>query len=457
MESSPRPKLTIGVFSSMMLPTYIEESVSCHSTWETQAQKLGVPVFYHVGQVIDENLLNWPNIVQLPGVVDDYQSAFDKHFKGLKHLYETVDSEWYFSVGSDTYPNIKNILTMLAKYDSSQPRVIVGPHEYIAHKLGEETFDWYSGASGYFISRLALELILKVSDTPKEDWHAICEVNSRDDWKPACDVCFFYMIHKNQLPIEIIKEKQIHACDYNGRFYNLECWWGCHPNPQTLQVCHFMTPEKSLLYYHLIEDNTIPFHYELMAQTVSDINEHIHTLAKYAQQCETIVECGVRTVVSTWAFLQGLKDNQSATKKMVCVDLNYNNGLELVKSVAKKHQIDFSFVMGDSARIDLAPVDLLFIDTWHVYGHLKRELAKHHGITQKYIILHDTTVDEFHGETLRSDWDPVQQSIESGYSVEEISKGLWPAITEFLAEHPEWVLEHRYTNNNGLTILKRIA
>ena len=24
------------------------------------------------------------------------------------------------------------------------------------------------------------------------------------------------------------------------------------------------------------------------------------------------------------------------------------------------------------------PVDLLFIDTWHVYGHLRRELEQHH-------------------------------------------------------------------------------
>jgi len=35
--------------------------------------------------------------------------------------------------------------------------------------------------------------------------------------------------------------------------------------------------------------------------------------------------------------------------------------------------------------------------------------------------------------------------------------GLWPAVEEFLAEHPsEWALQHRYTNNNGLTVLKRV-
>ena len=35
--------------------------------------------------------------------------------------------------------------------------------------------------------------------------------------------------------------------------------------------------------------------------------------------------------------------------------------------------------------------------------------------------------------------------------------GLWPAIEEFLAEHSEWEIEQRVTNNNGLTILVRVA
>lgn len=43
----------------------------------------------------------------------------------------------------------------------------------------------------------------------------------------------------------------------------------------------------------------------------------------------------------------------------------------------------------------------------------------------------------------------------SGYSRAEIERGLWPAVEEFLAEHAEWQLEKRYTNNNGLTVLAR--
>jgi cephalosporin hydroxylase len=99
--------------------------------------------------------------------------------------------------------------------------------------------------------------------------------------------------------------------------------------------------------------------------------------------------------------------------------------------------------------------DLLFIDTWHIYGHLKRELSRWHPYVRKYIIMHDTLIDAVHGETIRCGWDAVQQSKESGIPVDEIRKGLKPAIHEFLTEHPEWIVDLEYVNNNGLTILRR--
>jgi hypothetical protein len=39
--------------------------------------------------------------------------------------------------------------------------------------------------------------------------------------------------------------------------------------------------------------------------------------------------------------------------------------------------------------------------------------------------------------------------------VEEIRKGLWPAVAEFLENHPEWSLRERFVNNNGLTVLEK--
>jgi len=101
-------------------------------------------------------------------------------------------------------------------------------------------------------------------------------------------------------------------------------------------------------------------------------------------------------------------------------------------------------------------VDLTFIDTWHVYAQLKRELDKFSKTTNKYIIMHDTTVDEFYGETIRCGWNAQAQSEQTGFPIEEINCGLWKAVEDFLASNNNWKLKEHYVNNNGLTILEKI-
>jgi len=47
----------------------------------------------------------------------------------------------------------------------------------------------------------------------------------------------------------------------------------------------------------------------------SCINEHLPRLFKYASECESIIELGVRGCVSSWAFVFGLLNNNKKTKK----------------------------------------------------------------------------------------------------------------------------------------------
>lgn len=189
----------------------------------------------------------------------------------------------------------------------------------------------------------------------------------------------------------------------------------------------------------------------------SDINEHIECFREYASKVSHITEMGVRNVVSSWGFLKGLTESQASNKTLVGVDLNYHGNIDTLVSMSKSNDVTYKFIQGDSAKVDIEPTDILFIDTWHVYGHLKRELEKHCGKVNKYIMMHDTTVDAIDGESIRHGWNIREQSISTGYPAEEISKGLWPAIEEFLTKHPEWKLKHRYTHNNGLTILERVT
>jgi hypothetical protein len=164
----------------------------------------------------------------------------------------------------------------------------------------------------------------------------------------------------------------------------------------------------------------------------SDINEHLPTLKKYAEECEHITEMGVRWVVSTYALLMG------KPKKLISYDINPIDSNAIQEMV--KNDTDFEFRVANTLDLEIEETDLLFIDTLHNYNQLKGELELHGNKARKYIAFHDTTSFEWIGESYEGKVD---------------EKGLWPAIEEFLEVNPHWEVHERFTNNNGLTILKR--
>lgn len=195
--------------------------------------------------------------------------------------------------------------------------------------------------------------------------------------------------------------------------------------------------------------------FQQLSNTPSDINEHLLTLSKYASECESVFETGVRGCISSWAFTNGLLNNNSTNKKLFMNDINVCNIQELL-TVTNNLPIKIDYQWINNLQLELSEkFDLTFIDTWHIYGQLKRELEKFAPITNKYIIMHDTIVDGIYGETIRCGWDASKQSQETGIPVEEINKGLWPAVEEFVNNNPEWYIKEHFINNNGLTILAK--
>lgn len=187
--------------------------------------------------------------------------------------------------------------------------------------------------------------------------------------------------------------------------------------------------------------------YERLCATPSDINEHLPTLRLLSTGCTSVVECGVRNIVSSYAFLDGLPPSGTLTM------IDPYRSTSMASFLQSNPRA--TFLQASDLECPLVETDLLFLDTWHVYGQLKRELARWHPVVRKYIALHDTEIDGIRGETLRNGWDPVRQSVETGIPVNEITRGLQPAVAEFLVAHPEWTRLAHYRNNNGLTILMR--
>jgi len=203
----------------------------------------------------------------------------------------------------------------------------------------------------------------------------------------------------------------------------------------------------------------INFNYDSLCynrwNNASDIYEHLPTLYNYSKECESVFQTGVRGCISSWAFTKGLLENNKPVKSLFLNDISPCKIDELLR-VTEDLPIDVKYKWVNNLQLDLpSKVDLTFIDTWHVYGQLKRELAKFSKLTLKYIIIHHTTVDGIHSQSIRLNSNLITQSMESGFPIQEIKCGLQKAIDEFLQTNNDWVLHKVYTNNNGLTILKR--
>jgi len=170
--------------------------------------------------------------------------------------------------------------------------------------------------------------------------------------------------------------------------------------------------------------------YEAKCNDNSDICQHLPTLKRYAEECDVVVELGVRSVVSTWAFLA------AKPKVLISVDLHHPshyiyydpNGcnLDLAAKLAKEQLTFFEFICHDSITVQLPNCDLMFFDTLHTFGHLTAELNSHSDKVRKYMIFHDTV-------TFKDE--------------------LMPAINNFLKVDKDWEIHNVFYNNNGLLVL----
>jgi SAM-dependent methyltransferase len=175
----------------------------------------------------------------------------------------------------------------------------------------------------------------------------------------------------------------------------------------------------------LDEEARIEEMYARSLRLPSDIGEHLPYLRQLGSQAETITEFGTRHGLSTIAFLA------SKPERLCCYDIHLTPEALAISSSSSRVTMHKANVL----QIDIDPVDLLFIDTWHTYEQLRQEFRRHATKARKFIVLHDTT--------------------SFGTRGEDGGQGLWPAVEEFLNDHPEWVVERKVEFNNGLTTLRR--
>lgn len=167
--------------------------------------------------------------------------------------------------------------------------------------------------------------------------------------------------------------------------------------------------------------------FEYLCTTKSDINEHMETLRDLARQCNSVVELGVRSCVSTWAFIEGMNGGT-----LISVDIKhpkeYGGSLTSVEKACKNKSILFKFYETSSLDIQLTEADMIFFDTLHTYDQLSQEIRLHADKAQKFLVFHDTV---------------------------SCKDEIMPAIDELLKDK-KWRIKEDRQNNNGLLVVERV-
>lgn len=171
----------------------------------------------------------------------------------------------------------------------------------------------------------------------------------------------------------------------------------------------------------------------------NEISELLPFLVDYGQRCDHITEFGVQNAYSTTAFVF------AKPKYLRCYDVRPRRvQVDILENEARKLNIDFKFHQADVREIEIEETDLLFLDTWHVYSQMKIELEKHAHKARKFIICHDVITYGFVGAT---DGNVM--------NLPPDERGIWLAIQEYMALHPEWELDFHTEKSHGLAVFKR--
>ena len=160
-----------------------------------------------------------------------------------------------------------------------------------------------------------------------------------------------------------------------------------------------------------------------------DMYEHLPWLSDYAKECKHITEFGVGWGESTRTFMNHDVELHS-------YEFAPQPGIRELFDNAKEAGRNVTLHIDDIRAVTIEDTDLLLVDSLHSYNQVKIELELHSKHVKKYIFFHDTTTFADYGQ--------------------ENDCGIWPAISEFLESTTEWEMVERRTNNNGMTLIKRV-
>jgi hypothetical protein len=185
--------------------------------------------------------------------------------------------------------------------------------------------------------------------------------------------------------------------------------------------------------------------------TPSDINEHLETLKILSSECDSVVELGVRSGVSTHALIIG------KPRQLKSFDIN---PIGIIEKTLNTHALDrdvnWQFYNENCLTTNnIDTCDMIFIDTYHDFKQMSCELFLHGNKATKYLVFHDTVTFGNHNELGELRGESLPSNLQDFFYSLPDSQGIMPAIEHFMSLNPHWKIHQHYLNNNGLLVLTR--
>lgn len=193
------------------------------------------------------------------GIVDDHDHLWGKIKQILHYVHENFvnDYDWVFKGDDDTFVWMENMRYMLAAYSPEDPIYFGHKFNTSAHKFG-----YFSGGSGYAMSRKALKLFAEKVLMTNE---SVCDASSdtgAEDWNMG--LCFDEIGVYPLDARDLMKQKRFLTLSLEHHMYNylpdwyIERHFYYKPNDDGLNCCskflvsaHYADPQTMYTKYFL--------------------------------------------------------------------------------------------------------------------------------------------------------------------------------------------------------------
>lgn len=157
------------------------------------------------------------------------------------------------------------------------------------------------------------------------------------------------------------------------------------------------------------------------------MDQYAEVFDQYVSNSDDVAEFGVHRCASSTFLLRRCKNLHSWEIS--------RKHFEAHRALMRLAEGRWTLNYGSSLTSALPAVDVLFIDSSHTYGCMQAELHYASVRVSQHIILHDTTTSWWIGHAN--------------------TKGIGPAVREFLEATPTWREEERFWPAPGMMVLSR--